>query len=645
MFLFAGSYERFIFGFSASADCSEPQEIVKRYTFAAHKSAVKCLVAAGPYVVSGGADDLIHMYDMKAERDLGVLMNPCDGAVPCLEFYTPEGRSTPSHMLSGSADGAINIWRCRDWEHLKVMRGHRAAVNSMAVHPSGRLALSTARDNSIRMWNLAKGRCTYTAPLETEADEVAFLEGGETYFLIAGNRITVHGTSGEGGLLAAATAPRRILSAASQSDQLLLLGLEDGSVRVWDVRSSGWAGGWERAHGSRVRGMAIMQRGPDKLPTSLATASSDGTIKLWDTRKLGGGGGGAAGGGAPAATCTAQVSTNARLTCLAAVDPDATAPRRGPKPAAAAAAAAGKAAAPAAKKAKKDDAGGPGAKEPKAGSAAAAAAVAKGKQVAQPPAAAKQQQQQQQPGGSKAGSRQQQQQQQRKARGGGGGGGLDDDPGFEVVPADDGDDDDDEVYGGDDDEDDESDGSGSGDEDDDDEEGEEEEEEVGARAGSRGARQQRGAAAVGAAGGRLGGKRRVREEEEEEEEEEGRGRQGPGRGKRGRKGAGGDGGAGPSGRAQQQQGQQQRQQGGAVGKGKPKAQGEGQGQKGQQRVAKKAKMAGGQGGGGGSGDRGGLGSGAVKGRGGKGGLPVGHKKLGVGKPRHSLKQKARNGRD
>ncbi|EFJ41269.1 hypothetical protein VOLCADRAFT_119771, partial [Volvox carteri f. nagariensis] len=206
MYIFAGSYERFVFGFSASADCSEPQEIVKRYTFAAHKSAVKCLEAAGPYVASGGADDLIHLYDMKAERDLGLLMNPCDGAVPCLQFYTPQGRTAPSHLLSGSADGAINIWRCRGWDHLKG-----------PDHPH--------------------------------------VESGQ-------GPVHVHRPlGGRGG---------------------------DGSVRLWDVRTSGVVGGWERAHASRVRGMALLRRGDgsDKLPASLATASSDGTIKLWDIRKL-----------------------------------------------------------------------------------------------------------------------------------------------------------------------------------------------------------------------------------------------------------------------------------------------------------------------------------------------------------------------
>jgi hypothetical protein len=75
--------------------------------------------------------------------------------------------------------------------------------------------------------------------------------------------------------------------------------------------------------------------GSGKVPESLATCSSDGIIKLWDTRMMGGGAG-ATGG----AACTAQVATNARLTCMAAVDP-AAAPKPKPKALAAAAGAAG----------------------------------------------------------------------------------------------------------------------------------------------------------------------------------------------------------------------------------------------------------------------------------------------------------------
>jgi WD40 repeat protein len=73
-------------------------------------------------------------------------MNPCDGPVPCLELYAPPGAVQASHMFTGSSDGAICVWKAGgDWQHLKIMRGHKSSVNSISVHPSGKLALSVAR--------------------------------------------------------------------------------------------------------------------------------------------------------------------------------------------------------------------------------------------------------------------------------------------------------------------------------------------------------------------------------------------------------------------------------------------------------------------------------------------------------------------
>lgn len=73
----------------------------KTFTYAAHKNAVKCVAAAGGYLVSGGGDDTIHLYDTKRHKDLGFLMNPGDGAVPCVQLYSPEGAAGPSHLFSG----------------------------------------------------------------------------------------------------------------------------------------------------------------------------------------------------------------------------------------------------------------------------------------------------------------------------------------------------------------------------------------------------------------------------------------------------------------------------------------------------------------------------------------------------------------
>jgi hypothetical protein len=55
--------------------------------------------------------------------------------------------------------------------------------------------------------------------------------------------------------------------------------------------------------------------GTGSLPEALASASSDGSIKIWDLRMMSTGG---AGTGAKAVT---EVETQARITCMVAVDP------------------------------------------------------------------------------------------------------------------------------------------------------------------------------------------------------------------------------------------------------------------------------------------------------------------------------------
>ena len=96
MTLVAGCYERFIFGFDLPIDTSkvdastlpvyshhdsnlstsesigcavltayilQAQDLAKRFAYPGHQGAVKCLTAGGTFVVSGGADDQLHIYD------------------------------------------------------------------------------------------------------------------------------------------------------------------------------------------------------------------------------------------------------------------------------------------------------------------------------------------------------------------------------------------------------------------------------------------------------------------------------------------------------------------------------------------------------------------------------------------------------
>ena len=55
------------------------------------------------------------------------------------------------------ADGELSIWRTSDWECLLRMKGHKAAVLDVTIHPSGRVALSVGADNKLMLWNLITG--------------------------------------------------------------------------------------------------------------------------------------------------------------------------------------------------------------------------------------------------------------------------------------------------------------------------------------------------------------------------------------------------------------------------------------------------------------------------------------------------------
>lgn len=101
---------------------------------------------------------------------MGFLVNPGQGAVTAVQLFAPAGHTDPINLLSAAEDGSIHVWKVGGgWHHMRSLRGHKAAVNDLSIHPSGKVALSVSHDMHLRLWDLYKGRCQYTAPLEAEA--------------------------------------------------------------------------------------------------------------------------------------------------------------------------------------------------------------------------------------------------------------------------------------------------------------------------------------------------------------------------------------------------------------------------------------------------------------------------------------------
>ncbi|KAG1348188.1 p21-activated protein kinase-interacting protein 1-like [Cocos nucifera] len=316
MTLVAGSYEKFIWGFSLKTLKPGDEETLALalkplFSYPSHTAPIKSIAVAGPVAVSGGADDAIKIYDLASAVELGTLLDH-SGAVTALAFYTPpRAPSLPRNLLSASDDGAVCIYDADPFVHLKTVATHRRGVADLAVHPSGRVALTVGRDSCLAMLNLVRRRRSFSCRLAQEASIVRYgLEDGERFFMVAEERISVH-DSEDARLIHELDAPKRVLCIAPAENGLLFTGGEDRSVTAWDTASGKVACCIQDAHSTRVKCLVVFKRSSDgqtsETSNFIVSASSDGVIRIWDVRMTSN----------EKPNPLAEVNTKSRLTCLA----------------------------------------------------------------------------------------------------------------------------------------------------------------------------------------------------------------------------------------------------------------------------------------------------------------------------------------
>ncbi|KAL1129391.1 hypothetical protein AAG570_013918 [Ranatra chinensis] len=171
-----GTYEEFLLGYKFQK-VGQEYKFVQSIAEHSHKSSVRAVTMHNHLLASGGADETIHLYDLVSRKETGVLMQH-SGTVNCLKF-TPDG----AFLVSCSEDGSLAIFRVGNWVLEKVWpKAHKGeGVNSVSVHPSGKLALTVGNDSTLRTWNLVKGRRAYATNIgrKSRKPECVHWSGGE----------------------------------------------------------------------------------------------------------------------------------------------------------------------------------------------------------------------------------------------------------------------------------------------------------------------------------------------------------------------------------------------------------------------------------------------------------------------------------
>ncbi|KAI0295403.1 WD40-repeat-containing domain protein [Multifurca ochricompacta] len=168
----AGSYERILYGLQgnvsiASSASSQLEWTLKPiFVFPAHVSCIKSVAASpngGKWLATGSGDEIIKVWDLRRRKEIGGLMQH-EGSITHLTF------PSRSHLISASEDGTLCLFRARDWAVLRSLK--------VAVHPSGKVALSVGKDRTLYMWDLMRGRSAASTKLGFEGELVRWSTTG-----------------------------------------------------------------------------------------------------------------------------------------------------------------------------------------------------------------------------------------------------------------------------------------------------------------------------------------------------------------------------------------------------------------------------------------------------------------------------------
>ena len=131
-------------------------------TFTGHVGGIKsvAIVPDGRTALSasghgfGTADDTIRLWDLATGR----MIRMFGGETPFLSIAVdPNGQAAVS-----SSDTTLRLWDLANGSIIRTFAGHTNIVDSIAISPDGRTALSGSYDTTLRLWDLATGNTIRT---------------------------------------------------------------------------------------------------------------------------------------------------------------------------------------------------------------------------------------------------------------------------------------------------------------------------------------------------------------------------------------------------------------------------------------------------------------------------------------------------
>jgi protein MAK11 len=284
--IIAGAYDGTLHGWQGTFD-----DMKLAFAFKAHESCIRSLDVMNAIACSAAADESVQIYDLEKRRVIDRMSGVHQDDVTAVAFA--KDKDGDLFLITGDLQGKLFVWTVKDRKVIHELKGHKqtSPVTSIAVHPSGRVALSTARDNSLRMWDLVKAK---PAP-RIKLDDFSLLssacwspDDGARYAIV-GDDLTVlifDALSSSDKPMGLNKHPKRINAIEFVQDVVLVSGCDDGILRVLGADGS-VVRMFQPESKCRLRDVACLAVNKEKETDGdqglyITGAFSNGTIRVWD---------------------------------------------------------------------------------------------------------------------------------------------------------------------------------------------------------------------------------------------------------------------------------------------------------------------------------------------------------------------------
>lgn len=190
----------------------------------------------GNLIVSGSADENVRIWDVKQSKCLRILAAHSD-PVSAVQF-APDG----TMIGSASHDGLIRLWDTRTGQCLKTLVGTtKSPVLHVRFSPNGKYMLASTMDGCLRLWEYMRDKCVKTYFMKEGSEE--FKYSSASVFL-------------------------------DDPAPMVCQGMGKHSIGIWDVQKKVLV---DELTGHTGEVLCVSAFG-----SRLASASIDGTVRIWD---------------------------------------------------------------------------------------------------------------------------------------------------------------------------------------------------------------------------------------------------------------------------------------------------------------------------------------------------------------------------